>query len=126
MINSKCTIKKEVRTLARENKPALALKIAELRNNRNLTQKALAEALDFSKQEISNWETGLKTPRIAALSKIAEYFDVTLSELLDERLDITNVERTARVLATHLNSQITTEELTKITKFMDQFAHNNN
>lgn len=86
-----------------------------------MTQKDLSEALHFSKQEISNWETGLKTPRIAALNTIADYFNVTLGELLDEKLSLKDVDHTARVLATHLHANITETELRKITEFMDQF-----
>ena len=105
----------------RENKPVLSMKIATLRNERNLTQKELAEALNFSKQEISNWETGLKKPRISAMYQLAEYFDVTISELLDEHLDPEHIDRTARILAAHLPSDLSEEELKKITEYIDSF-----
>lgn len=88
-----------------------------------MTQKDLAETLHFSKQEISNWETGLKTPRISALAKIAHFFNVTVSELLDEQVDPKQIDYTARILAAHLDADITEDELHKITDFMDQFVH---
>ncbi|KRM61398.1 repressor C1 [Paucilactobacillus vaccinostercus DSM 20634] len=114
--------KKEVETVTqRENKPVLSMKIAALRNERNLTQKELAEALNFSKQEISNWETGLKKPRISAMYQLAQYFDVTISELLDEHLDPEHIDRTARILASHLPSDLSEEELKKITEYIDSF-----
>lgn len=118
----KLYLKKEVETVTqRENRPVLSLKIAALRNERNLTQKELAEALNFSKQEISNWETGLKKPRISAMYQLTEYFNVTISELLDEHLDSGHIEKTARILASHLPSDLTDEELKKITDYIDSF-----
>lgn len=117
-------VKKEVETVTQhEKKPVLSLKIAALRNERNLTQKELAEALHFSKQEISNWETGLKKPRIGAMYRLADYFNVTISELFDERLDADQIERTARILASHLPSDLSDEELAQITDYIDSFKH---
>lgn len=55
---------------------------------------------------------------------IADYFDVTLGELLDEKLTIRDIDRTARVLATHLHSDITDRQLHAITDYMDKISHN--
>lgn len=61
----------------------LAQQIILLRNRFKMTQEDLALALGYSKQTISNWETGLKTPRMGAIQKLADYFNVSKSFLID-------------------------------------------
>lgn len=57
--------------------------IALYRGRRGFTQQDLADKLSVSKQTISNWETGLKNPRMGAIQKMAELFGITVSELID-------------------------------------------
>jgi transcriptional regulator with XRE-family HTH domain len=58
------------------------LKIAELRRNRGIGQQELAEVLGVSFQAVSKWETGTTMPDITLLPSIAEYFNVSIDELL--------------------------------------------
>jgi transcriptional regulator with XRE-family HTH domain len=58
------------------------LKIAELRKNRGIGQQELADVLGVSFQSVSKWETGTSMPDITLLPNIAEYFDVSIDELL--------------------------------------------
>lgn len=58
------------------------LKIAELRKNKGIGQQELAEVLGVSFQSVSKWETGVTMPDITLLPSIAEYFDVSVDELL--------------------------------------------
>lgn len=48
-----------------------------------MTQEELAIKVGVSKQTISNWETGLKTPRMGAIQKIAELFHVTKGYIIE-------------------------------------------
>ena len=57
-------------------------KLQELRKNRGLTQEELAEALYVSRTAISKWESGRGYPSIDSLKAIANYFDVTIDDLL--------------------------------------------
>ncbi|WP_429949324.1 hypothetical protein IGJ55_002131 [Enterococcus sp. AZ170] len=57
--------------------------IQKLRSSRNLTQEELAEKIGVSKQTISNWETGLKSPRPNAIRKLSEFFNVSISYSVD-------------------------------------------
>lgn len=61
---------------------AVKLKIAELRKDRGIGQQDLAEVLGVSFQSVSKWETGTTMPDITLLPSIAEYFDVSVDELL--------------------------------------------
>ncbi|MBQ8369950.1 MAG: helix-turn-helix domain-containing protein [Clostridia bacterium] len=62
------------------------LKIAErlrkYRKERDMTQDALAQALGVSPQSISKWECGDGYPDITFLPTIANYFEITIDELM--------------------------------------------
>lgn len=61
--------------------------LAQLRKERNWTQKDLAEKCFVSDKAVSKWERGLSMPDIALLSPLSELLGVTIAELLrGERL----------------------------------------
>ena len=53
-----------------------------LRKFNDLGQDKLAEALNISSKTISHWETGYTEPSISQLIQLADFFDVTLDELM--------------------------------------------
>ena len=57
-------------------------KLKELRKEKNLTQKQLAEALNNAQSAIFYWETNKQEPTISALKKICLFFDVSADYLL--------------------------------------------
>lgn len=48
----------------------------------NLTQEELSYKLGGSKNLVSNYETGISTPDIYTLIKLADIFDISLDELV--------------------------------------------
>lgn len=54
----------------------------KLRLDKGITQEQAANAFCVSPQAVSRWECGSTTPDIALLPTIADYFDVTIEELL--------------------------------------------
>lgn len=56
--------------------------IARLRTARGLSQGALAEALEVSRQSVSKWETDASVPELDKLIRLSKLFDVTLDELV--------------------------------------------
>jgi transcriptional regulator with XRE-family HTH domain len=60
----------------------IKLKITELRKNKRISQQDLANVLGVSFQSVSKWETGATMPDITLLPSIAEYFNVSVDELL--------------------------------------------
>jgi transcriptional regulator with XRE-family HTH domain len=73
----------------------LGSKIRELRVRDGRTQEALAEALGLTSQAVSRWESGGSYPDMEIIPSIANYFGVTIDELLgndsyakDEEFDV--------------------------------------
>ncbi len=57
-------------------------KLRSLRQQKNITQEALANHLGITPQSVGKWERGEGFPDITLLPKIAFYFDVSVDELL--------------------------------------------
>ena len=56
--------------------------IAELRKDKGLLQKELAQLLGVSIGTVSNYETGVHNPEIETLTKLADYFNVSVDYML--------------------------------------------
>ena len=56
--------------------------ITELRKEKGLTQKQLADALNVTDKAVSKWERGLSFPDISMLEPISELLEVSIMELL--------------------------------------------
>ena len=57
-------------------------RLKNLRSSRKLSQKDFAQALDVSQQTVASWENGRTEPSNAALTAIADYFNVSADYLL--------------------------------------------
>ena len=56
--------------------------ITELRKEKGLTQKQLADALNVTDKAVSKWERGLSFPDISMLEPISELLGVSIMEIL--------------------------------------------
>ncbi|MBU5420788.1 helix-turn-helix domain-containing protein [Acetanaerobacterium sp. MSJ-12] len=56
--------------------------IAENRRAKGLTQEQLAEEFGVSPQAVSKWENGASCPDILILPQLADFFGITVDELL--------------------------------------------
>jgi len=57
-------------------------RLRELRQSRNLTQEALAEAADLSGNYISDLELGLKVPSLTIIVRLSQALDIAAADLL--------------------------------------------
>lgn len=57
-------------------------RLKELRQEKGLTQERFAQGLNVSKGAVAMWETGKRTPDADMLMTIANYFKVTVDELI--------------------------------------------
>lgn len=61
--------------------------IAQLRKDKGLTQRQLAEELFISDKTVSKWETGKGMPDVSVMLPLCEVLDISVNELLSgERL----------------------------------------
>lgn len=57
--------------------------LKKLRKEKNLTQGQLAEQLNVSGRTVSRWKTGSNMPDISILVELAEFYDVSIPEIID-------------------------------------------
>ena len=80
--------------------------IKALRKTKGLTQDELAIRLNVVRQTISKWEKGLSVPDAEMLQKIAEVFEVDVSQLLGSPINQNeNVDIIAEQLS-RINEQL--------------------
>ena len=68
-------------------------KIKEYRESKKMTQKDIAEILEVEPGTISKYESGIIEPNIESLKRLAETFNITVDELIndDEKFDISKI-----------------------------------
>lgn len=72
-------------------------KLREYRQKFNLSQEALARAIDVSNNTIYGYEKGLKVPSLVNAFKLANYFGVSVEELFPQFKDNTKEKAPAGV-----------------------------
>ena len=61
----------------------LEKRLKNLRESKDLSQENLADELNISQPAYSKWESGQTDISYSILRKIAEYYNITLSELFE-------------------------------------------
>lgn len=65
----------------------VGLLISELRKEKNMTQKEIADAMSISDKTISKWERGLGCPDVSLLSELSHILGVNIEKILQGDLD---------------------------------------
>ena len=63
----------------------IAENLVYYRRRQGLTQAALAETLNYSDKSVSKWERGEGLPDVTVLVRLAEYYGITVNDLVTER-----------------------------------------
>ena len=74
-----------------------------LRKEKNLTQEQLAEQLQVSGRTVSRWETGSNMPDISLLVQLAEFYAVSIPEIIDGERKSENMNDETRETALKLS-----------------------
>ena len=70
--------------------------LKELRKEKKLTQEQLAEKLNVSGRTVSRWETGSNMPDIGMLVEMADFFDVSIPEIVSGERKSENMNKETR------------------------------
>lgn len=65
-------------------KDRIGANIAAQRKKAGLTQAGLAERLNYSDKAVSKWERGESMPDVLTLMQLAEQFEITVNDLLND------------------------------------------
>ena len=89
--------------------------LKDLRKEKGITQEQLAEELGVSGRTISRWETGNNMPDISLLVEIAEYFDVSIPEIIKGERKSEDMKEEAKEVAETMSdyAKAEKEELVK-------------
>ena len=67
-----------------ELKFIISSNLIKLRKHNKLTQAELASFVGYSDKSVSKWETGETTPSVEILKTLADFYNVTVDDLLSE------------------------------------------
>lgn len=103
--------------------------LREERSQLGLNQVEFAKIFNVTKQTVSNWENGNRTPDTATLSKLADYFEVTVDYLLgrtDKRnFNKTKLDEGIKTIAAHRinpHEDLPDDAIEKINEYIEMIA----
>lgn len=76
-----------------EQKKIFSRNLNNLLSQRNKTQKEVADAISVSPQTFNTWCQGIALPRMGKVQRLADYFNIEKSDLIDEKTTCQNAHR---------------------------------
>lgn len=64
---------------------AFAKNLKALMHDRGITAYKLSKSIGAHQTSVANWLSGENTPRVGTLEKVADFFGVSVNDLLKER-----------------------------------------
>lgn len=81
--------------------------IRKLRTERDLTQEEFGAIAGVSAMAVSQWENGRAVPRMGAVQRIADYFKISKSAVIDEDSDIQRAKLPTGAMPIYSSSEVT-------------------
>ena len=99
----------------------LSQKFKELRAKKNITQEDMAKLLNIKRQTYSAYERGVSFPDIVALTKIADFFEVSTDYLLCHKKATSEKQSVSDEMQILIDtySDLSEEELKKVIEYVD-------
>ncbi len=94
--------------------------IKELRKEKGMTQKELAELLHITDRAVSKWERGLCAPDISLIEPLAEVLGVSIVELIEGERAIQNEHIEKVAIAAKSVIDYSKEEITRKVKILNR------
>lgn len=98
------------------NKEVMSKNIKKHMDRLGVERSKLADDLNVSYSTISDWINAKTYPRIDKIELMANYFNVSKADLVDEKEII---DERVRVLAAHINDDVTDDQMDDILKYID-------
>ena len=95
--------------------------LSRLRKEKGIKQEALANDMKVSRQTVSKWENGTAMPDFKKLNALAEYFGVTMDELLGFSNDKNNNDNINDYTKEYINELITLENMQSSEKIKELY-----
>ncbi len=101
-------------------------KLKLLRKDKNITQEQLAGYLGVSSQAVSRWECGTACPDISLLPQLADFFEITVDELLgvDEQEKHREIDAIVSETSDQIDHNITEEPIRILRKGLNRYPNN--
>ena len=110
---------------------SISSNIKRLRESHGLTQAQFGSIAGVTDKAVSTWEAGIKEPRMGAIQKICDYFNISKSEILLDEQELlllsnpknkphTNTIRIAGRDGSFVERQLTDEQLALFQSMLDQ------
>lgn len=100
-------------------------KLKKYRNERNMTQKELADKASVSRTALASWEQGYRSPRMEAVFRIADVLKVDVKELLDDdHFDMMVVTRDSEDILINSYRQLNNEGKNMLVAFAQSLVYN--
>lgn len=88
------------------NKQIFAQNLTNYMNKKNIDRYDLCEALDLKYSTLSEWISAKKYPRIDKIEKLANYFNIPKSALIEKQLDVDIIPDVSNISEVIPNSKI--------------------
>ena len=95
---------------ANMNQKKIGSFLKELRKEKGITQEEFAENLNVSGRTVSRWETGVNMPDISLLVDIAEFFNVSIPEIINGERKSEIMEKEVKKVAEAMSDYATAEK----------------
>ena len=95
----------------------MRLKIKELRTEKGITQKQLANAINSTDKNIWAYENEIALPTIETIAKLADYFEVSTDYLLGREADTGIIQTNANLAPIEENILILLRKLSKADQY---------
>ena len=96
------------------NQKKIGIFLKQLRSEKGMTQEQFAESLSVSGRTVSRWETGTNMPDISLLVEIADFFDVSIPEIINGERKSEKMNEEVKEVAEAMSNYATTEKETLI------------
>lgn len=96
-------------------------KIRELRKQKRLTQKDVAEKIGITRPAYTAYETGKRQPDFETLKKIAVLFEVSIDYLIGDGLRKNENQKPSKgqTVAAHIDDDVSDEEMEDILNYIE-------